>query len=215
MTLNFEDKINSFIQFIKTCKMSNNRFNPWTQTDNSDFSKKASDFRCENLRKYILGRPNPKFILLGESPSIGARYTGIPMTSENIINQYPNIFSEYKCTSKLKNTEEKTANIVWAELLKYGQEKFVIWNSYAFNSNNNISWYRKASTIEKKEKRHYEILIKFFKIYSDLDIKIIAVGRDAEKACKHIGLDCNYVRHPSRGGIRLFKEQLNKIIIRY
>lgn len=215
MTSSFENKIDSFIQSVKTYRTSDDRFNPWTQTDNSDFSIKASDFRCKNLRRYILDRPNPKYILLGESPSIGARYTGIPMTSENIINLYTDIFSGYKCTSKLKNTEEKTANIVWAELLKYGQEKFVIWNSYAFNSKDNISWYRKASTIEKKEKCYCEILLNFFEIYSDLDIKIIAVGRDAEKACKYIGLDCDYVRHPSHGGIRLFKEQLNKIIVRY
>ena len=186
------------------------RFNPWQQSDKSDISS-APALRCDNLKKYLMERPNPKYILIGESPSIGARYTGIAMTSEEIFKN-SNLFNEYACTSKVQDTKEKTASIVWNDLKEYGQENFVIWNAYAFNSKCFKSWYKKASATEKKESIYKEILTTFFDIFDYENSVIIAVGRDAEKSCKIFGFDCIYLRHPSRGGQNKFVEGLKEII---
>ena len=188
------------------------RFNPWQQSDKSDISS-APALRCDNLKKYLMERPNPKYILIGESPSIGARYTGIAMTSEEIFKN-SNLFNEYACTSKVQDTKEKTASIVWNDLKEYGQENFVIWNAYAFNSKCFKSWYKKASATEKKESIYKEILTTFFDIFDYENSVIIAVGRDAEKSCKNFGFDCIYLRHPSMGGQNKFVEGLKEIIER-
>ena len=171
----------------------------------------APVLRCDNLKKYLMERPKPKYILIGESPSIGARYTGIAMTSEEIFKN-SNLFNEYACTSKVQDTKEKTASIVWNELKEYGQENFVIWNAYAFNSKCFKSWYKKASAIEKKESIYKEILTTFFDIFDYENSVVIAVGRNAEKSCKDFGCDCIYLRHPSRGGQNKFVKGLEDII---
>ena len=127
-----EEKIEKFIELLKKYETPKDRFNPWQQSDKSDISS-APALRCDNLKKYLMERPNPKYILIGESPSIGARYTGIAITSEEIFKN-SNLFNEYACTSKVQDTKEKTASIVWNDLKEYGQENFVIWNAYAFKS---------------------------------------------------------------------------------
>lgn len=207
-----EEKIEKFIELLKKYETPKDRFNPWQQSDKSDISS-APALRCDNLKKYLMERPNPKYILIGESPSIGARYTGIAMTSEKTFKN-SNLFNGYNYTSKNQNTTEKTANIVWNELLKYGQDNFVIWNAYAFNSKCFKSWYKKASVIEKKEPIYKEILTTFFDIFDYENSVIIAVGRYAEKSCKDFGFDCIYLRHPSRGGQNKFVEGLKEIIER-
>ena len=208
-----EEKIEKFIELLKKYETPKDRFNPWQQYDKSDISLDAPVLRCDNLKKYLMERPKPKYILIGESPSIGARYTGIAMTSEEIFKN-SNLFNEYACTSKDKDTTEKTASIVWNELIKYGPKNFVIWNAYAFNSKCFKSWYKKASVIEKKEPIYKEILTTFFDIFDYENSVIIAVGRDAEKSCKNFGFDCIYLRHPSMGGQNKFVEGLKEIIER-
>lgn len=205
-----EEKIEKFIELLKKYETPKDRFNPWQQSDKSDISS-APALRCDNLKKYLMERPNPKYILIGESPSIGARYTGIAMTSEEIFKN-SNLFNEYACTSKVQDTKEKTASIVWNDLKEYGQENFVIWNAYAFNSKCFKSWYKKASATEKKESIYKEILTTFFDIFDYENSVVIAVGRDAEKSCKDFGFDCIYLRHPSRGGQNKFVKGLEDII---
>ena len=144
-----EEKIEKFIELLKKYETPKDRFNPWQQYDKSDISLAAPVLRCDNLKKYLMERPKPKYILIGESPSIGARYTGIAMTSEKTFKN-SNLFNGYNYTSKNQNTTEKTANIVWNELLKYGQDNFVIWNAYAFNSKCFKSWYKKSISYRKE-----------------------------------------------------------------
>ena len=65
--------------------------------------------------------------------------------------------------------------------------------------------------LKKKETDYKKILKSFFNIYNYPDITVIAVGREAERACKNIKIKCEYVRHPSKGGKNKFKEQLKRI----
>ena len=97
-----EEKIEKFIELLKKYETPKDRFNPWQQYDKSDISLAAPVLRCDNLKKYLMERPKPKYILIGESPSIGARYTGIAMTSEEIFKN-SNLFNEYACTSKVQD----------------------------------------------------------------------------------------------------------------
>ena len=113
----FEKKTENFINLLKTAKMEN-YFNSWIEVNKNDKEKNASEIRCKNLKQFLTERENAKYILIGEAPSYGARYTGIPMTSEQIIYENPEIFSksEYKLTSASIQSE-KTASIIWDEIL--------------------------------------------------------------------------------------------------
>ena len=71
-----EEKIEKFIELLKKYETPKDRFNPWQQSDKSDISS-APALRCDNLKKYLMERPNPKYILIGESPSIGSCVGGI------------------------------------------------------------------------------------------------------------------------------------------
>ena len=132
----FEKKTENFINLLKTAKMEN-YFNSWIEVNKNDKEKNASEIRCKNLKQFLTERENAKFFLIGEAPSYGARYTGIPMTSEQIIYENPEIFSksEYKLTSASIQSE-KTASIIWDEILKIDKtgKNFVLWNAFAFHN---------------------------------------------------------------------------------
>ena len=89
MSENFEKKVNEFIEkLLRTDKTTfkRNIFNPWTDFDDSDISEDAPKIRTKNLKNYLLNQKNASYILIAESPSTGARYSGIAMTSEKVIN---------------------------------------------------------------------------------------------------------------------------------
>lgn len=94
-------KVEYFISLLKTFDssvLSNAKyiFNPWIESDETDIDN-AQDIRCDNLRNYLLQIEKADYILIAESPSKGARYTGIAMTSEKVIKECD---LPFQCTSK-------------------------------------------------------------------------------------------------------------------
>ena len=125
-------------------------FNPWAEFDDSDISSDAPKIRTDNLKKYLLNQKNAKYILIAESPSLGARYSGIAMTSEKVINA--NNLS-YKFSSKKsesgKYIYELTAKKVWDEIIEK-KENFVMWNAFAYNIHEKEGRWFENPTIEDK-----------------------------------------------------------------
>lgn len=207
MDNSFEKDIEKFICELKSMNVGKDRFNPWIMEDNSDISN-AAQIRCSNLKQYLIEHKDADYILIGESPSTGARYTGIAMTSERVMKDWG---KSYQTTSKDGNKAESTATIVWNEINNYTNHKFVFWNAYAFNavSKGGKKNYNCGSDNEVLENRH--ILENFCLLFPSA--KIIAVGSKAGEACDKFGINiCGKVRHPSRGGKNLFVQQLRELI---
>lgn len=209
----FENKVDKLIEKLKKYKSCENIFNPWSDTDKNDKCSKAPQLRCENLKKYLLSHKNAKYIMLAESPSHGCHYTGIAMTSERVIRQYPHLFSGYKTTSLSGDVREGTAAYVW-EMIQESEKNFVLWNAFVFQTYKNNFSPRKPSAAELKD--GIDILREFLELFPKRK-EIIAVGKTAENILlKNKILADNdkyrYIRHPSCGGVSEFRKGMQGIL---
>ena len=188
--------INDFIDYIAEVKVSTTANNIY-QGDTI-----ATNKRKFNLKNYLslMKDIKPTCLLLGEAPGYkGCGVTGIPFTSEEILNEI-DFFKkgEFHFINKPNNLEkENSASIFWGELVKYSNLP-LIWNIYPFhpfNKGNNKS-NRKPNAQELKSGLVIlEELLKLFPV-----TKILAVGRVSERKIKNLKVQSVYVRHPSYGG---------------
>ena len=205
----FEGKIDTLIDKLSHFVSVNQVFNPWKDTDETDNpSVDAVLIRRENLKKYLIKHKNAKYILLAESPSYGCHYTGIAMTSEEVVHKYPEIFNGYKTTSLYGNVKEKTAAIVW-DVIKDREKDFVLWNTFVLQTYKNNFSPRKPKA--KEIASGLEILKDFLEIFHDKEI--ISVGKTAQNTIVKYNLGNDvYVRHPSCGGENIFRNQMQRFL---
>jgi uracil-DNA glycosylase len=151
-------------------------------------------------------------MLVGEAPGYkGARYTGIPFTSEHILLNH-SYFGEkngYRKTNELDKTEkENTAKIVW-ETLDSLDVTLVLWNAYPFHPFKNGN--NKSNRAPRKDE--LKVGSKFLTDLIDmLEVEnIIAVGKNAYKTICEIKIETKYIRHPSYGGKVEFIEGIKTI----
>lgn len=202
------DKIQNFIEYLSLIRTNENAENLYSG------NSVESEIRRHNLRIYLtlMQKISPSILLVGEAPGYkGCKLTGIPFTSEDILlsknhggilgkqNGYKTINPE----NRLQN--ETSASIVWNELSSYKKYP-VMWNIFPFHpfvlSDSNSNRCPNANEIELGKK----ILLEFIALFNIT--KIGAVGRRAEYGIKNLQLDIEnqYIRHPSHGGTKLFKE---------
>lgn len=203
----FNERVENFINTLKEYPSSKIVFNPWLDFDDFDISEEAPIIRCDNLRDYLLKRESANYVLIAESPSYGCRFSGIAMTSEEVILKYPTIFKNAKTTSMQGNVHENTATIVW-ETIEQHHESIVLWNAFAFHSHDENNGPR--TPIKEEIRESNNILMEFIKLFPNG--KLIAVGRTSENALLDIGLKPKYIRHPSYGGKKKFKDGLKQIV---
>jgi hypothetical protein len=210
---NFEDKVNIFVDKLVNfdiTKFERKIFNSWKEFDETDISCEAPKIRVENLKRYLINQKDAKYILIAESPSTGARYSGIAMTSEKVIKAN-NL--EYKYTSAKSNGSkyvyELTAKKVWDEILK-SKNKFVMWNAFAFNIHESEKrWFENPT--EKELKENLSLLNEFLTLYNSA--KIITVGKTAQNALNVLGFkNFESIRHPSNDFKKEFPEQFKKYL---
>lgn len=222
MKSNHKINVENFIKELKkfdTKNLSRAKyiFNPWTTSDESDINKNAHIIRCSNLENYLLNIENPDYILIAESPSKGARYTGIAMTSEKSIKEYKLPFQYTSKNYKKYKRGESTATKVWREIKKSDAcwKNFVFWNAFAFNIHKDAGkWFENPLPDELEKNKN--ILESFINIYPNA--KIIAIGNNAKMALNSLGkMNIEYIRHPSndyakRGEGKTFPEQISKFL---
>lgn len=213
MSKNFEKKVNDFIEKLINFDKSifkRNIFNPWAEFDESDISSNAPKIRVENLKKYLLKRKEAKYILIAESPSLGARYTGIAMTSEKVINTNNLDYAYSSKKSEIKKyVYELTAKKVWDEIIEK-KEDFAMWNAFAFNIHEKENrWFENPT--EEELKGNLELLNLFLDLFCGA--KIITVGKTAQNALEILNFkNFESIRHPSNDFKKEFPTQFKKHI---
>lgn len=167
---------------------------------------RESLIRRENLKLYLekMSKLNPLILLLGEAPGYkGCRLTGIPFSSERVLNKNDFFRNQnFECVNEINALEsEISATIVWNELANYS-DKPLIWNIFPFHPHrsNDIKTNR---TPTKKELTLGKEYLKQLLVIFDIK-KVIALGRKSESQISDLGLDFIYVRHPANGGKNKF-----------
>jgi uracil-DNA glycosylase len=146
----------------------------------------AAALRRERLAGYLSARRRARFLLVGEAAGFrGARVSGIPFTSERqLTGQGP---------------AEASATIVQRVLAELGlAEEVLLWNLVPTHP------HRRDDPASNRPPTRGEIAVgsSFLRELSRYR-RLVAVGRLAARE-----LNLPYVRHPSHGGARAFREGL-------
>jgi len=146
----------------------------------------GAPLRRERLVRYLEERRGARFLLVGEAPGHrGARVSGIPFTSERQLTGSP--------------PGEATATIVHRVLAELGlAEDVLLWNVVPTHPH----LPGRPHTNRPPTAAEIEAGASFLRELAR-GRRVLAVGRVAERA-----LGGAYVRHPSRGGARAFREGL-------
>lgn len=207
----FEKKVDNFIEKLLNFDKSifkRNIFNPWVEFDESDISSSAPKIRTKNLKNYLMNCKNATYVLIAESPSTGARYSGIAMTSEKVINANDLGFDYSSKKSQIKKyVYELTAKKVWDEILTK-KENFVMWNAFAYNIHEKEGrWFENPTPDELEQ--NLDLLNSFLSLFEGA--KIITVGKTAKNALEILGFsDFESIRHPSNDFKKEFSLQFKK-----
>ncbi|MCX6353490.1 MAG: uracil-DNA glycosylase [Candidatus Aureabacteria bacterium] len=204
-----------------------NVFNPWRDIDaEHDTGPDAPRIRVRQLQCYLRCRlESATHLLVGEALGYqGGHFSGIAMTSERILLGHKTSMGIYpvhvlpdcapRRTSKPElapeGFSEPTATIVWHALLQLGMgaDRFVLWNAFPwhpFDPARGMLSNRKPTREELRE--GLPVLEKLLNLFKGR--LVIAVGKTAAMQFDYLGIDCNKVRHPARGGATQFRRQIN------
>jgi uracil-DNA glycosylase len=176
--------------------------------------KDGAKLRRENLFGYLSSlKRQPSILLLGEAPGPwGCRFSGIPFTGEAQLVRGELPFSGQQSSLSQSPYSERSGTVFWG-LLKQHHPDFFVWNTIPFHPHRPDDYLSVRNPRWSEVKEYLPLLSELLDILKPK--QIAAIGRVAEKALKTIGRDCVYVRHPSYGGVKLFREGMEKIFTTY
>jgi hypothetical protein len=232
-------KVLAFIEQLAHYPTLPHLFNPWQDANINlayDINLNAAHIRRMQLSAYLNERvDSANIILIAEAPGYqGARFSGIPMTSERMILGHHshvkpsdifnchtdfstiNIPLRTSCPSLTRagqcGMNEPTATIVWSHLLQAGfnARQFVLWNTVAFHPHQINDLMTNRTPTAHEVAILSPLLYDFLALFSQ--IKVVALGKIAHTALTRMGIESTAVRHPSMGGANQFRQQLQKII---
>ena len=136
------------------------------------------------------------------------RYTGIPFTSEKIINQ--NDFfkgKSYNLIHDINMIETEISSTIFWEAFQNFKIPQLIWNIYPFHPHKKGNMLTNRAPTSEELVCGGKILNDLLNIFSIK--KIIAVGKKPEAQLKKMDIDCEYIRHPANGGSKEFLLKMN------
>ena len=208
------NKIDDFIEYIASVstpdKMSLNIYMG---------DSKEVEVRKEFLRYYLneMRKLNPTRIFIGEAPGHnGCFNTGVPFTDENTIAHHPFFAGIREILITPTPQKESTASIIWERLSNISPKDYpLMWNIYPFHpSNIDSSHVLPEERINRNPngrecslgKEILEKLLNCFNIQ-----QYYAIGCRARDTLKSTYTNIEYIRHPSHGGINMFRDGFNNI----
>lgn len=216
--LDWNERVSRLVENLR-CFEASNVFNQWEATHREFDCEDAAAIRRSNLLAYLLARPRPRFVFVGEAPSWrGARFSGIPMTSERILlGGHPALPAsdvlpgaegrrtsrsdvEYPSCDRTGGITERTATGVWKTALAQGlaATDFVLWNAMPWHAHqggkplsNRTSQY--FTSEEKREGRRFlrELLQGLYP-----SARSVALGEYS--TCELLKAERRAVPHPSQ-----------------
>lgn len=222
--------VTSFIDELKDYMAADDVLNPWGEyTDEYDIGKSAPMIRREHLQRFLAERlTNTRFLFVGEAMGYqGGRFSGIPMTSERMVIglhqeiEYHHVFSgkagrrtsnpecsEFKKSQKEQGFSEQMATIIWKAIREHRMNPFeiIMWDIFPFHPFNEAKGFlsnRMPSENELEAGLYY-----FNKLLClcPKNIQIVCLGQQSKKMLDRVGIVNTHLVHPSKGGVRKFRD---------
>jgi uracil-DNA glycosylase len=182
-------------------------FNPYSGVLPGIDRPSSDQLRRQNLRNYFSSfSEKPCYLVLGEAPGWrGCRFTGVPFTSEALLESGKLPFSGKSTSLTGGLYSEASATVFWATMRLY-HPRFLVWNCLPLHP------YQAGQPLTNRPAASKEILLLKNILLSMIDIlkpeKLVAVGRTAQRILAHLGFECDPVRHPAHGGTFKFKSEV-------
>ncbi len=187
-------------------------FNPYSGEHPDLDVQGAAATRRSNLYNYFdcFGAP-PRVIFVAEAPGPwGCRFSGVPITSESqlVDPEFP-IAGARTAAGRDEPLREYSASIFWRNLQDVFPA-FLVWNTVPFHPHKPGEPLSIRTPTAAEIRRGSELLAPLCELTgSDY---IFAVGRKAENALASVGVEAQYVRHPSQGGAVRFSESVRSFV---
>lgn len=137
----------------------------------------------------------------------GGRRTGLALTDEMHLSSYSTLFRGLPVEKATKGPAmgERTANVIWRLLARINEPVF-LWNVFPLHPHEpDDPMSNRCHTARERDAcgEFFHAIINLLR-----PEKIIAIGGDAHRAVRNLGISSNQVRHPSYGGQNVFIRQI-------
>ena len=176
------------------------------------------EIRRANLFSYLSSfTRKPSLLMIGEAAGPwDCRFSGVPFTGEKELSAGALPFRGVRSSrdeplmpiGKRPPYTSHSAAVFWG-VLRLRHPDFLVWNCVPFHPHekDRILSVRTPDSDEiRRFVGHLESLGRLLR-----PAGIIAIGRRAEQALTATGLSAPYIRHPSQGGARLFRDAMNRL----
>jgi uracil-DNA glycosylase len=184
-------------------------FNPYQSINPAVDRPDAVHIRRSNLQRYLVCfEAWPEALVIGEAPGWrGCRFSGVPFTSEAQLNgELP--FRGKSSSLAGKPHAEASATVFWQVMQGY-HPRFLVWNSLP------LHLYQPGEPLSNRMPSQAEIRLGEGLLAGLIAVlrpqQVIAVGKSAAAAARHLGVTAIQVRHPSHGGAKAFAAGMRSI----
>lgn len=191
------------------CPSTPTLFNPYADWRADLDQPGAHLIRRENLYGYLAAyEAPPPVLILAEAPGPrGARFSGVPLTSETMLLD-PDFPLHGRPTSLGGPYREYSGGIYWRVLRPYWP-RFFTWNSVPLHPHPPGKPLAIRTPTNAEIAAWTDFLAELVRLLQPK--LVLAVGRKAELALTRIGVEHRYVRHPSQGGAAHFEQGMRAV----
>ena len=190
----------AFVEALSTVQLDA-VFNPYSDHCPLHDRADAPQRRRANLRRFLESVADDEVDSIWIARDLGyrgGRRTGLPLTDEMHLQTFSTIYGlPLSRATKGPPMAERTAAIIWRVLQQIGQP-VSLWNIFPLHP------FEPGDPLSNRCHTRAEREMFSDVLFTLLDMlrpqRIIAIGRDAQKALADMSLDCHAVRHPSYGG---------------
>lgn len=184
-------------------------FNPYQGVDPMVDRPNADRIRRENLQGYLESFTHwPETLVIGEAPGWrGCRFSGVPFTSEAQLSGALQ-FCGAPSSRGNRPHAEAAATIFWRVMTGY-HPRFLAWNCLPLHPYLPGQPLSNRTPVVDEIRDAAEGLSELVALLRPR--WVIAVGRSAQFALEHLGLEGAVVRHPGHGGAKAFAAGMRAI----